>query len=177
MNKPRGIMTTASDPEGRTTVIDLLRGIKERVYPVGRLDYASEGLLLLTNDGDFAKRITTAKHEVPKVYLVKVNGPLTAAQAEEFRNGVTIEGRRTAPAGLKHVKQGGSPWYEVHLIEGRQNQIRLMFKHFDCLVEKLKRVRIGFLELGALKPGEFRRLKPDEIERFRRLLKMDGTDE
>ena len=173
LNKPRGVVTTASDPEGRETVLDLIKGVKARVYPVGRLDYASEGLLLLTNDGDFANRLTAAKNQVPKFYHVKTKRPLTDAEEEEFRNGVMIEGRRTAPAGLKHVRLSGSPWYEVRLIEGRNNQIRRMFRHFDVLVEKLRRVRVGFLELGALRPGESRRLTPEEIARFRRVLKMD----
>jgi 23S rRNA pseudouridine2605 synthase len=169
MHKPRGVVTTASDPEGRQTVLDLLKGVKERVYPVGRLDYASEGLLLLTNDGAFANRITSAKNEVPKIYLAKVTGRLTLEQEDEFRAGIMLEGRRTAPAGLRHVRQSDAPWYEIRLIEGRQNQIRMMFKHFGRMVEKLKRVKIGFLELGPLKPGDFRRLTPAEVERFQKL--------
>jgi len=173
LNKPRDCVTTVSDPQGRKTVMDLLRGVKERVYPVGRLDYQSEGLLLLTNDGEFAKRITAAATHVTKTYVVKVNGLLTPEQEESFRQGIPIEGKRTAPAGLKLIERAKNPWYEVRLIEGRQNQIRLMYKHFGRLVEKLRRVRIGFLELGALRPGEFRRLTAAEVARFRKLLKMD----
>ncbi len=105
--------------------------------------------------------------------MAKVNGPLTAAQEENFRQGVPLGGKRTAPAGLKLIQRAENPWYEVRLIEGRQNQIRLMFKNFGRLVEKLRRVRIGFLELGALRPGEFRHLKPAEVARFRKLLKME----
>lgn len=168
LHKPRSVMTTVSDPEGRPTVMDLLRGVKERVYPVGRLDYHSEGLLLLTNDGELANAITSAATHIPKTYLVKVTGLLTAEQEQEFRDGVPLGGRRTAPAGLKLVSRAQNPWYEVRLIEGRKNQIREMFKHFGRLVEKLKRVKIGFLELGALKPGEFRYLTPEEVERFRK---------
>jgi 23S rRNA pseudouridine2605 synthase len=173
MNKPKNVMSTVSDPEGRPTVLGLLRGVKERVYPVGRLDYHSEGLLLLTNDGEFAKRITTPATHVSKTYLVKVKGTLTAEQEKRFRDGVPLEGKRTAPAGLKLIQRAENPWYEVRLIEGRQNQIRLMFKHFGHLVEKLRRVRIGFLELGSLEPGSFRRLTPAEVARFRKLLKME----
>jgi 23S rRNA pseudouridine2605 synthase len=173
MNKPPNFVTTVSDPEGRPTVMDLLRGVKARVYPVGRLDYKSEGLLLLTNDGEFAKHITSAANHVTKTYVVKVNGPLAPAQEENFRQGVSLSGKRTAPAGLKLIQRAENPWYEVRLIEGRQNQIRLMFKNFGRLVEKLRRVRIGFLELGALRPGEFRHLKPQEVARFRKLLKME----
>lgn len=176
MNKPKGIVTTVSDPEQRKTVMDFLRGVKGRVYPVGRLDYASEGLLLLTNDGEFANRITRAATHVPKVYVVKVNAPLSPAQEEEFRNGVPLDGRRTAPAKLKELKRTMSPWYEVTLIEGRNQQVREMFKYFGKLVEKLKRVRIGFLELGPLKPGEHRSLTPAEISKFKHLLKMEEEE-
>src|SRR6202050_677519 len=172
MNKPKNVLTTVSDPEGRPTVMDLLRGVKARVYPVGRLDYSSEGLLLLTNDGEFAKRITSAANHVTKTYLVKTNGQLSADQEEKFREGVPLSGKKTAPAGLKLIRRAENPWYEVRLIEGRQNQIRLMFKNFGRLVEKLRRVRIGFLELGSLRPGEFRHLKPQEVAHFRKLLKM-----
>jgi 23S rRNA pseudouridine2605 synthase len=173
MNKPRNFVTTVSDPEGRATVMDLLRGVKARVYPVGRLDYHSEGLLLLTNDGEFAKHITSAASHVTKTYVAKVTGPLTPAQEEHFRQGVPLSGKRTAPAGLKLIQRAENPWYEVRLIEGRQNQIRMMFKNFGRLVEKLRRVRIGFLELGALRPGEFRHLSAAEVARFRKLLKME----
>jgi 23S rRNA pseudouridine2605 synthase len=173
MNKPKDVMTTVIDPEGRATVMDLLRGVKARVYPVGRLDYHSEGLLLLTNDGEFAKRITSAATHVAKIYLVKTKGTLTPEQEEHFRRGVTLSGKRTAPAGLKLIKRADNPWYEVRLIEGRQNQIRMMFKNFGRLVEKLQRVRIGFLELGRLKPGEFRHLDAREVAHFRKLLKME----
>ncbi|HTT62936.1 MAG TPA: pseudouridine synthase [Bryobacteraceae bacterium] len=168
LHKPHGVMTTLSDPQGRPTVMDLLRGVKQRVYPVGRLDYNSEGLLLLTNDGELANAITSAASHIPKTYLVKVNGPLTSEQEQEFRDGVPLGGRRTAPAGLKLTYRAPNPWYEVRLTEGRKNQIRMMFKHFGRLVEKLKRVRIGFLELGSLKPGDFRYLTAEEVERFRR---------
>ncbi len=155
--------------------MDLIKGVKERVYPVGRLDYNSEGLLLLTNDGEFANRITAASHHVPKVYVVKVNGALTTEQEEQFRNGIKLKGKMTAPAGLKMIRRATNPWYEVRLIEGRQNQIRLMFSHFGRLVEKLKRVKIGFFELGPLKPGEFRHLTPGEVARFKKVLKMDAA--
>jgi 23S rRNA pseudouridine2605 synthase len=174
LNKPKNCVTTLSDPEGRPTVVELLRGVKARVYPVGRLDYHSEGLLLLTNDGEFAKRITSAATHVVKTYVVKTNGPLTPEQEQQFRKGVPLGGKRTAPAGLKLIRSGTSPWYEVQLTEGRQNQIRLMFKHFGRLVEKLRRVKIGFLELGAIKPGEFRHLSQAEVTRFRKLLKMEN---
>jgi 23S rRNA pseudouridine2605 synthase len=172
VNKPKGVMTTMEDPEGRKTVTELLRGIRERVYPVGRLDYASEGLLLLTNDGDFANAITSAKNHIEKVYVVKVKGNLTEEQEVQFRSGVPLGGRKTAPAGLKKLKEGDNPWYEVRLIEGRTNQIRNMFAHLGLLVEKLRRVKIGFLALD-LPPGEFRHLSNEEVSKFRRLLKLE----
>lgn len=171
--KPREVVTTRDDPEGRRTVMDFLAGVKDRVYPVGRLDYHSEGLLLLTNDGEFANRITSASSHVPKLYLVKVTGPLAPEQEEQFQEGIPLGGRRTAPAGLRLVRRGVNPWYEVRLIEGRQNQVRLMFKHFGRLVEKLKRTRIAFLDLGRLKPGEYRHLTPEEVARFRKLLQLE----
>jgi 23S rRNA pseudouridine2605 synthase len=173
LNKPDGYITSVTDPQGRKTVMELMRGVKERVYPVGRLDYHSEGLLLMTNDGEFANRILSAKHQVQKTYVVKVNGALSEAQEEKFRSGVPIEGRRTAPAALKVIKTGENPWYEVKLIEGRQNQIRLMFRYFGLLVEKLRRVKIGFLALDV-PPGEFRYLTDRELDRFRKVLKLDG---
>jgi len=176
LNKPKGCVTTLWDPQGRRTVRDLIKGVPERVYPVGRLDYHSEGLLLLTNDGDFTARILSPASKIPKTYLVKVNGPLTPEQEEEFRQGIPLYGRRTAPAQLRLVRRARNPWYSVTLVEGRQNQIRLMFRHFGRLVEKLKRVRIGFLELGSLKPGAYRLLTSAEVARFRKLLGLAGAD-
>jgi 23S rRNA pseudouridine2605 synthase len=175
LNKPKGCVTTVSDPEGRETVMHLLRGVKERVFPVGRLDYHSEGLLLLTNDGEFAHRLTAPASHVTKTYVVKVNGPLTEAQERVFREGVPLGGRKTSPAELKQIKHGVNPWYEVRITEGRQNQIRVMFKYFGRLVEKLRRVKIGFLELD-LPPGRYRMLTPREIERFHKLLKMNHDE-
>lgn len=173
LNKPKAVMTTSSDPEGRGTVMDFLKGVRERVYPVGRLDFQSEGLLLLTNDGDLANALTAAKNHVEKTYVVKVNGTLTETQEERFRTGIPLHGRKTAPAGLKLIKSGDNPWYEVKLIEGRQNQIRLMFKHNGIMVEKLRRVKIGFLKLD-MRPGEMRHLSTEEVTRFRKVLKLDA---
>jgi len=173
LNKPREVVTTLSDPEGRETVKHLLRGVKERVFPVGRLDYHSEGLLLLTTDGEFANKLTSPAGHVEKVYLVKANGHLSDDQMNLFMSGIALHGRRTAPAKIKLIKDATNPWYEVRLTEGRQNQIRLMFKHCGRLVEKLRRVQIGFLKLGAVRVGDFRHLEYTEVERFRKLLKLD----
>jgi 23S rRNA pseudouridine2605 synthase len=175
LNKPKGCVTTMSDPEGRPTVMHLLRGVKDRVFPVGRLDYNSEGLLLLTNDGEFAHRITAPATHMIKTYVVKANGALTAEQEKEFQEGISLHGKRTSPAQIKRIKHGANPWYEVRIAEGRQNQIRIMFKHFGRLVEKLRRVKIGFLELD-LPPGRYRLLTPREIERFRKLMKMEAAE-
>jgi 23S rRNA pseudouridine2605 synthase len=169
LNKPDSVVSTASDPQQRATVLDYLHGVKGRVYPVGRLDYHSQGLILLTNDGDFANAIAAARSHVPKTYLVKANGNLTLEQEEQFRTGIPLSGRRTAPAFIRLVRRGDNPWYEVRLIEGRNQQIRIMFKHFGLLVEKLRRVRIGTVELGSLKPGEFRHLTPEEVRKLMRM--------
>ncbi len=175
LHKPTGTVSTVSDPENRDTVMDLIRGVKERVYPVGRLDYHSEGLLLFTNDGDLANAVMSAATHLPKTYLVKINGALTADQEQKFRDGVPLSGRRTMPAGLKMIRQAENPWYEVKLHEGRNNQIRIMFKHFGRLVEKLKRVRIGPVDLGPIKPGQFRYLDSDEVEKLKRAIQVKGS--
>jgi pseudouridine synthase len=172
LHKPDSSVTTVNDPQGRTTVMDLLRGVKERVYPVGRLDYHSEGLLLLTNDGELANAVMSAATHLPKTYLVKANGTLTAEQEKRFRDGVPLSGRRTLPAGLKIIREAQNPWYEVKLVEGRNNQIRMMFKHFGLLVEKLKRVRIGPIDLGPIKPGQYRHLDDDEVKKLKRAIQQ-----
>ena len=176
LNKPKNCVTTVRDPQGRQTVMSFFKGLGDRIYPVGRLDYASEGLLLLTNDGDFANRLTSPASHVTKTYLAKANGALTPEQEEEFRRGIPMHGRRTAPAGLRLIRRAENPWYEVRLIEGRQNQVRIMFKHFGLLVEKLKRIKIGFLEIGDLKPGAYRTLTRGEIARFRKILELDKLE-
>jgi pseudouridine synthase len=168
LHKPNNTVTTVSDPQNRPTVMDLLGRVKERVYPVGRLDYHSEGLLIFTNDGELSNAILSAASHLPKTYIVKINGSLTTDQEEQFRRGVPLSGRRTMPAGLKLIQRAENPWYEVRLVEGRNQQIRLMFKHFGRLVEKLKRVRIGPVDLGPLKSGQYRHLTTEEVEKLKR---------
>jgi 23S rRNA pseudouridine2605 synthase len=175
LNKPKNCVTTLHDPQKRETVMSFFKGLQDRIYPVGRLDYATEGLLLLTNDGEFANKLMSPASHVTKTYLVKANGALTPEQEEQFRRGIPMHGRRTAPAGLKLIRKGENPWYEVRLVEGRQNQIRIMFKHFGYLVEKLKRIKIGFLELGDLKPGAYRTLTNTEVARFRKILHAEDA--
>jgi 23S rRNA pseudouridine2605 synthase len=171
LNKPKGYVTTVSDPENRPTVMQLIRGVKKRVYPVGRLDYASEGLLLLTNDGELANKLMKAASQVPKTYVVKVAGAPSNEALEKLRAGVSIEtgdGRRvrTSPAGIKLIKEANNPWYEVTLIEGRNREIRRMFEKVGHHVEKIKRVRYGPLALDV-PPGEFRELTSQEVDRLR----------
>lgn len=171
LNKPKGFVTTNKDPEGRPTVMSLLPGVKSRVYPVGRLDYASEGLLLLTNDGDLAQKLMKAASHVPKTYLVKISGAPSDEALNKLRRGVSIpsdNGRRvrTAPAKIHVIKEANNPWYEVTLIEGRNRQIRRMFEQVGHHVEKIKRVRYGPLELDV-PPGKYRQLKPQEIAKLR----------
>ncbi|OLC93152.1 MAG: pseudouridine synthase [Acidobacteria bacterium 13_1_40CM_4_58_4] len=171
MNKPKGYVTTLRDPEGRSTVMDLLHGVGARVYPVGRLDYVSEGLLLLTNDGEFANRLMKAASHVPKTYMVKVAGTPTAEDLARLRAGLFIAsegGKRvkTAPAKIRVIREAANPWYEVTLMEGRNRQIRRMFDEIGHHVEKIKRVRYGPLELDV-HPGEFRRLTPQEVARLK----------
>lgn len=169
LNKPKGCVSTTDDPQGRRTVVDLLPArLRNKVYPVGRLDYNSEGLMLLTNDGDFAAHVLAEKSKIPKTYQVKVNGPLNRTQLEKFREGVVIDGRKTAPAKIRIVRAGDNPWYEVVLSEGRNRQIRKMFQRLGPMVEKIKRTRIGPLALGRLPLGKSRPLTPRELDRFRR---------
>jgi 23S rRNA pseudouridine2605 synthase len=179
MNKPKGYVTTLHDPEHRPTVMDLLHGVGARVYPVGRLDYASEGLLLLTNDGEFANLLMKAASHVPKTYMVKVSGRPNDDGLSKLRAGLFIgseQGRRvrTAPARVNLIREANNPWYEITLIEGKNRQIRRMFEEIGHHVEKIKRVRYGNLELDV-HPGKFRKLVPGEIDRLKAMTKP-GAD-
>ncbi len=176
MNKPKGYVTTLKDPEHRPTVSDLLHGVGARVYPVGRLDYASEGLLLLTNDGEFANFLMKAASHVPKTYMVKVAGTPEPEGLAKLRTGVSIatdRGKRvkTAPARIRVIREANNPWYEVTLTEGRNRQIRRMFEQIGHHVEKIKRVRYGPLELDV-HPGKFRRLTPQEVTKLKSAAKI-----
>jgi 23S rRNA pseudouridine2605 synthase len=171
LNKPKGYVTTVSDPEGRPTVMDLVRGVKGRVYPVGRLDWASEGLLLLTNDGALANGLMKAASNVAKTYVVKVAGQPDAEKLEKLRRGVSIAekgGRRvrTAPAKIRLLREADNPWLEVTIVEGRNRQIRKMFEEVGHHVEKIRRVQYGPLSLDV-PPGEFRSLTLEEVARLR----------
>jgi 23S rRNA pseudouridine2605 synthase len=179
LNKPRGYITSRSDPEGRPTVMDLLKAVKEYVYPVGRLDYDSEGLLLLTNDGELAARLAHPRHEVDKVYEARVRGVPDQHTLDRLARGVTIEGRRTSPARLRAsepiVKASGEQTIvEITIHEGRQRQVREMFDTVGHPVVRLKRVRIGPIEDPAMPPGHWRDLTPQEVARLQRAAGLAG---
>ena len=167
LNKPKGYLTTASDPEGRPTVLDLLPRVRERVFPVGRLDWNSEGLLILTNDGELAHRLTHPAAHVPKVYRVKVKGLVPAAALEAVRRGLFLDGRRSLPARVTRISSQANTWLEITLYEGRRNQIRRIFQKLGHPVLKLRRIAIGPITDRLLRPGELRRLEPDEIRRLK----------
>ena len=178
LNKPKGYVTTVSDPEGRPTVMQFFKKMNERLYPVGRLDYQSEGLLLVTNDGDLANKLTRAASGVEKTYLVKVSGQPGEEELDRLRSGLAIdrgrpgEGRvETGRAAIQQVRSGDNPWYEVVLTEGRNRELRKMFEEIGHHVEKIRRVGYGPLVLD-LEPGRFRELEPEEVARLR--LAADG---
>ena len=173
LNKPRGYVTTVSDPEHRPTVMEFFANAKERVYPVGRLDYLSEGLLLMTNDGELANLLSKAGSGVEKTYLVKVAGKPSAEELERLRGGVTIEKGepgsarvRTAPARVREFREGDNPWFEVVLTEGRNRELRKMFAAIGHFAEKIRRVGYGPLVLDV-EPGNMRELAEDEVNALR----------
>ncbi len=168
LNKPAGYITTMSDPEKRPTVQDFLKGVRTRVYPVGRLDYNTEGMLLLTNDGDFAHLITHPSHELPKTYLVKVKGQLDDATLEKLAKGIYLDDGKTAPARVRKVrKEEANSWIEIVIHEGRKRQVRRMMDRVGHSVIRLKRVKIGPLSLGDLPVGAYRHLITDEVKTLR----------
>jgi 23S rRNA pseudouridine2605 synthase len=182
--KPRGYVTTRSDPQGRPTVMDLLKSVKEYVYPVGRLDYDSEGLLLLTNDGELAARLMHPSHEIEKVYEARVRGVPAPEDLERLAKGVVLDGRRTAPATIRAadrpVKTTASgaeqTFVEVVLHEGRQRQVRRMFELIGHPVSRLRRVRIGPIADEQIPIGHWRELDEQELTKLRRAAKISTAD-
>ena len=168
LNKPKGYLSSVSDPEDRPLVTQLLPPSLGKLHPVGRLDFNTEGLLLLTNDGDFTNFVTAARNRVEKVYEVKVKGVPADAGIQRLRRGVTLEdGTRTAPAKITKLNETQTnAWYEVLLHQGRNQQVRRMFELIGHSVLKLRRVRIGFLTDENLKPGHWRFLSPPEVARM-----------
>jgi pseudouridine synthase len=170
MYKPRGYITTMSDEKGRKKVTDLIKGIPARVYPVGRLDYDSEGLLLLTNDGELTFALTHPSHLVPKTYQVRVAGIPAKSQLEQMSAGLNLEDGLTAPARVRMLgRHDDNALVEVTIREGRNRQIRRMFEHIGYRVLRLKRVKLGNLNLEALRPGEYRHLSELEVRRLKTL--------
>ena len=168
LNKPRGYLSSLSDPEGRPLVTELLPHSVGKVHPVGRLDFNTEGLLILTNDGELTNYITSARNRVDKVYEVKVKGVPTEAAIARLRRGVTLEdGTRTAPAKIKLLHETeNNAWFEVLLHQGRNQQVRRMFDLIGHSVLKLRRIRIGSLTDESLKPGHWRLLTTGEVKRL-----------
>lgn len=170
LNKPAGYVTTMSDPEKRATVQDLLKGVRVRVYPVGRLDYNTEGLLLMTNDGDFANLIMHPRNELPKTYLVKIKGVLEDKAAGDLERGVYLEDGKTAPAKIRKIrKEEANSWIEVVIHEGKKRQVRRMLERVGHSVIRLKRTKIGSLTLGALPIGAYSHLTPAEVKGLREM--------
>jgi 23S rRNA pseudouridine2605 synthase len=165
LHKPAGTVTTASDPQGRPTVVELVADLPERVVPVGRLDADTTGLILLTDDGDLANRLTHPRYEVPKTYVARVEGgPVRASVVRQLREGVQLDDGVTAPAGVRQLRPGV---LELTLREGRKRQIRRMCAAVGHPVAALQRVAFGPLRLGDLREGHVRRLSPAEVQRLR----------
>jgi len=180
LNKPRGCVTTRFDPQGRPTVLDLLKGVHEYVYPVGRLDYDSEGLLILTNDGDLAARLMHPRYEVEREYHARVRGTPDARTMERLARGVVIEGDRTAPADVRLVATGQGRDEDQALLaitvhEGRQRQVRRMCEAVGHPVVRLRRVRIGPISDPDLVTGSWRELKASEVARLRRAVRSKDS--
>lgn len=169
LNKPRGYVTTLKDPEGRSTVMELLKGVRQRVYPIGRLDYDAEGLLLFTNDGEIAAHLMHPRYEIPRTYLVKVKGVLEDPEIRQLQAGVLLADGMTAPCRINKVrKTEENSWIELTMREGRNRQIKRMMEHTGHLVLKLKRIFFAGLELAGLETGEFRYLTEKEIQQIKK---------
>ncbi|WP_425061111.1 Ribosomal large subunit pseudouridine synthase B [Sporomusa carbonis] len=172
LNKPKGVVTTLEDPRGRKTVADLVANIPERIYPVGRLDYNTEGLLIMTNDGDLTYALTHPSHEIAKTYLAKVEGYPPEEKLDLLRAGIKLEDGITAPAKINIVavdREKGLTTLEIIIKEGKNRQIRRMCEAIGYPVKNLKRVKIAFLTLEGLRRGQYRQLLPGEVEELKRL--------
>jgi 23S rRNA pseudouridine2605 synthase len=157
------------DPQGRVTIRDFLKGVKFKVFPVGRLDYDSEGLLLLTNDGELANAILHPRREIPKTYLVKIKGFLEDRDIQRLEKGIRLKDGVTAPARLKKIRKlESNSWVEITIHEGRKHQVKRMFERIGHPVLKLRRIRINGLSLGDLPSGEYRYLTPEEVKRLKK---------
>jgi pseudouridine synthase len=178
VHKPERYITSMSDPEGRPTVMDIVKREKARVFPVGRLDWDSSGLLLLTNDGDFAQQLTHPSHEVQKTYEVKIKGEPDKNALESLRSGVRISGRKTAPARVQVMPGKGShTWLRISIAEGRNRQVRRMCERVGHPALKLKRTAVGPLKLGTLPVGRYRRLLSKEVSMLKSSLQEKKAKE
>lgn len=169
LNKPRGVISSVSDDKGRKTVIDLLPQVKERIYPVGRLDWDTTGLLILTNDGDFTDKMIHPRNEIDKVYLARVKGIATKENLRPLTRGVVIDSKKTKPARYNIIKvdhEKNRSVVELTIHEGRNHQVKKMFEQVGLLVDKLSRTQFGTLDLTGLRPGEARRLNKKEISQL-----------
>ena len=165
LNKPKGFVTTMNDEKGRLTVADLVTDVPERVFPVGRLDYNTSGLLIMTNDGELANKLSHPRHHVDKTYRAKVSGVLSGKRLASLRKGVDIGGFVTSPAKVTLIKQTErSAIVEITIHEGRNRQVRKMMKAVGCPVQELTRIAIGDIQLARLKEGSYRKLTKQEIE-------------
>lgn len=176
-HKPPSVMTTMKDPQGRITVADFFKDEKLRLFPVGRLDWDSEGLLIMTNDGDLTQKILHPSHEIPKTYLVKLNDHPTEKDLDKLRNGVSIVGGKAKADVVELLEKRGKgrhPWIKIIISEGRNRQIRRMVEKMGFDTMKLQRVAIGGLSIGPLKRGQYRQLTPKDIQRiFKKFEKAD----
>ncbi|MCS4488831.1 pseudouridine synthase [Streptococcus sciuri] len=169
LNKPRGVISSVSDDKGRKTVVDLLSGVKERIYPVGRLDWDTSGLLILTNDGDFTDKMIHPRNEIDKIYLARVKGIATKDNLRPLTRGILIDGKKTKPAHYHIVrvdKEKNRSVVELTIHEGRNHQAKKMFEEVGLLVDKLSRIQFGTLDLTGLRPGEFRKLRKKEVSQL-----------
>ncbi|HZG85200.1 pseudouridine synthase [Paenibacillus sp.] len=176
--KPKGVISSAKDPEGRQTVMDYMHGIKERVYPVGRLDYDTEGLILLTNDGEFANLLMHPSFHVPKTYLATTKGVPHGTLLDKLRSGIQLEDGMTAPAEVEYADvdpDGKEAVVQITITEGRNRQVRRMFDAIKFPVVRLKRIRFGSVLLGGLQRGKYRHLTKAEVDELRALAEQHAT--
>lgn len=169
LNKPRGVISSVRDDKGRQTVVDLLPKVKERIYPVGRLDWDTSGLLILTNDGDFTDKMLHPRHEIDKVYVARVKGLASKDNLRPLTKGIVIDGKKTQPARYRIVKtdrEKNRSVVELTIHEGRNHQVKKMFEAVGLMVDKLSRTRFGTLDLSGLNLGEARRLNKKEISQL-----------
>lgn len=176
LNKPKGYICAVSDDKDRKTVIDCFPDVKERIFPVGRLDYDTTGLLILTNDGEFANKMMHPRYHLPKTYEVAVDGVLTDQMLTMLQNGIELEDGKTSPAEvylLKRLEGKKKTVIQITIFEGRNRQVRRMMEYFHCEVTRLARIQYGFLDLGHLRQGQYRKLRSFEV---RKLMHMSDQD-